>query len=272
MRINETVLEMHFHTEVLNLIKRTLGLGPKAAFNFYKYSPQLEKFVGFDQAFVMSQDHDDALFKALKGAAQSSSYRMGPKFVGLFLQYKVVQLMQKKSRKNPPPVTSSPFYRASLYTSRSAENEKSQHELLYHLEQNNPGAFVYYACPMLFDKAKLYERADLSELRLPRLSSCPSAYLDNDKHFIFFDSPTSPPIWKSEPVMGEAISPEEMAIELANYLRETTPQQSVERMNSLLSFLRVSPESTDDISETAREILADALTIISIDMGPALPA
>jgi hypothetical protein len=55
MRINETVLEMHYHAEVINLIKKTLGLGPKGDFNFYKYSPQREKFIGFDQAFVMSQ-------------------------------------------------------------------------------------------------------------------------------------------------------------------------------------------------------------------------
>lgn len=272
MSINETVLEMHYHAEVLALIKKTLGLGPKAAFNFYKYSPQREKFVGFDQAFVMSQDHDDALFKALKSAAQSSSYNMGPKFVGLFLQYKVVQLMQRRSKKNPPPVPSSPFYRANLYTSRSSENEKSQHELLYELEKNNPDAFVYYACPMLFDKAKLYEQADLSELRLPKLSSCPSAYLDNDKHFIFFDSPTSHPVWKSEPVNGVAISVEEMAVELANYLRETTPQQSAERVSSLLSSLGLSSESIEEMSETARDVLADALTIISVDVEPSLRA
>lgn len=267
MRINETVLEMHYHAKVINLIKKTLTLGPKGDFNFYKYSPQREKFIGFDQAFVMSQAPDDSLFKALKNAAQSSGYNMGPKFVGLFLQYKVVQLMQKKSKKNPPPVTSAPFYRAGLYTSRSAENDKSQHELLYELEKNNPGAFVYYACPMLFDKAKLYEQADLSELRLPKLSSCPSAYLDNDKHFIFFDSPTSQPVWKSEPVIGEAIGPEEMAVELVNYLRETTPKQSAERVRELLASLRSLPESVEDTPETARDILANALTIISVDFN-----
>ena len=267
MRINETVLEMHYHAEVINLIKKALGLGPGNNFNFYKYSPQREKFIGFDQAFVMSQATDDALFSALKNSAESASYNMGPVFVGLFLQYKVVQLMQKKSKQTPPDFTSPPFYRVGLYTSRSANNDKSQHELLYELAKNNAGAFVYYACPMLFEKAKLYEPVDLNELRLPELSSCTSAYLDNDKHFIFFDSPTSQPVWKSEPANGEAIGPEEMATLLANYLKATKPQQSAEHVRGILASLGALPESVKDTPKTARDILADALTIISVDFN-----
>ena len=142
MRINETVLEMHFHSVLIDLVKKKLGLGPNAKFNFYKYSPQLEKFVGFDQAFVMSQLPDDVLFNQLKSSATNSNYHMGATFVGLFLQFKVVQKLDKKSKKSPPPVSTSPYYRVSLYTSRSSANEKSQHELLYQLAQNNAGAFV----------------------------------------------------------------------------------------------------------------------------------
>ena len=45
---------MHFHGALMDLVERKPGLGPGAQFNFYKYSPQLEQIVGFDQAFVAS--------------------------------------------------------------------------------------------------------------------------------------------------------------------------------------------------------------------------
>lgn len=265
MRINETVLEMHFHSAVIDLIKKKLGLGPHAKFNFYKYSPQLEKFVGFDQAFVMSQLPDDVLFQQLKSSATSSSYHMGSTFVGLFLQFKVVQKLDKKSKKNPPPVSSSPYYRVSLYTSRNSSNEKSQHELLYQLAKNNAGAFVYYACPMIFDKVKLYTSPDLNDLRLAKLDKSPGPYTDNDKHFIFYDTPNSSPVWKSEPVIGEAISPEDMATDVAAYIREVTPSKSLENLRNILSELSVLSQNREVVTEHVQSLLIDALTIISIE-------
>lgn len=35
MTINETVLEMHFHRALMTLVKKKLGLGEGAQFNFY---------------------------------------------------------------------------------------------------------------------------------------------------------------------------------------------------------------------------------------------
>lgn len=265
MRINETVLEMHFHSEIINLVKKKLGLGPGAKFNFYKYSPQHEKFVGFDQAFVMTQLPDDVLFKQLKNSASNTNYNMGAKFVGLFLQFKVVQKLDKKSKKNPPPVSSSPYYRVNLYTSRNSANEKSQHELLYQLAKNNVGAFVYYACPMVFDKVMLYTSPNLNDLRLAKLNTCPGPYTDNDKHFIFYDTPSSAPIWKSEPVTGEAISPENMATAVAFYLRDVTPATSLENLRNLLSDFSYPVQTQGVVTESVDNLLVDALTILSIE-------
>ena len=264
MAINETVLEMHFHSTLVNLIKNKLGLGPGAQFNFYKYSPQLEKFVGFDQAFVMSQLSDRDLFDLLKKAAQNSNYAVSPTVVGMFLQFKVVQRMDRRSRKNPPPVASSPYYRVPLYTTRKSLSEKSQHELLYNLSKNNNGAFVYYACPFVFDKSRLYSPADLNDLRLAELSSCPSDYTDNDKHYIFYESVSSQPVWKSEPVNGIAINAEKMAERVANYINEVSPDQSVNNLRSMFTKMTQESDELPEKAESVMNLLANAFTVISV--------
>jgi len=265
MRIGETVLEMHFHSALMKLIEEKLGLGPKASFNFYKYSPQLEKFIGFDQAYVMSQLSDKVLFSKLKTAALTSDYKMGPKFVGLFLQFKVVHELKKKSKTMPPSIKSAPCYRVSLYTSRTATNVQSQHELLYQLSKNTPGAFVYYACPMIFDKVKLYAPPNMADLRLAKVDSCPGPYTDNDKHYIFYATPNAAPIWKSDPVIGEAVGPEDMATSIANYFRETSAVQSLENLRAILSAINVSSILAQEAPESTRNLVLEAFTILAIN-------
>lgn len=44
----------------MELIRETVGLGADGHMNFYKWSPQKECFVGFDQAYVKTQLSDDA--------------------------------------------------------------------------------------------------------------------------------------------------------------------------------------------------------------------
>ena len=104
MSINETVLEMHFHRPLMELFSSTLGLGT-GAFNFYKYSPQRECFVGFDQAFVRSDLSDNIMFERLKDSAINTGYSLSSTFIGLFLQYKVVKQMQRRPRYTPAMIT-----------------------------------------------------------------------------------------------------------------------------------------------------------------------
>ena len=47
LAINEATLEMHFHVALMDLFRSTYGLGPTGSIEFFKYSPQLESFVGF---------------------------------------------------------------------------------------------------------------------------------------------------------------------------------------------------------------------------------
>ena len=211
--MNETVLEMHFHHALINLIRATLGLG-SGQFNFYKYSPQRECFVGFDQAFVRTDLSEDELFEVLKADATQNGYSLSNFFVGLFLQYKVVKQMTRNMRTTPDIITSRPYLRVSIDTRRKDKTGFSQHELLYNLNRNT-GAFVYYACPMIFERELLYvQNADLSRLRLVDVNTCPSDYLDNESHYIFFNDPDSNPVWRSNPVEGIALSASEMCQKL----------------------------------------------------------
>lgn len=262
MKINETVLEMHFHHAILELFRNTLGLG-NGAFNFYKYSPQRECFVGFDQAFVKTDLSPDQLFQELKNSAINNGYNLSNFFVGLFLQYKVVKEMVKRSRVTPPQITANPHYRISLDTKKNIRTGVSQHELLFKLNRNI-GAFVYYACPFVFDRSDLYSRnVDLSKLRLADLSSCPSIYSDNDSHFVYYSDETDPPIWCSEPVEGEALSPEKMVNNIAEHItREGTLENQLSLLDELDSPFTIKEVKGPEKEMRLYELVYESLTIL----------
>jgi hypothetical protein len=81
---------MHFHSAMMELIRDSYGLGPGGQMNFYKWSPQKECFVGFDQAYVKTQLGDDEFFNLLRASAESDQYQLDDFLFGYFLQYKVV--------------------------------------------------------------------------------------------------------------------------------------------------------------------------------------
>ncbi|MFL6197616.1 MAG: hypothetical protein ACJ76J_00420 [Thermoanaerobaculia bacterium] len=268
--ITETVLEMHFHKPLMDLFRDTFGLGLTGSINFYKYSPQRECFIGFDQAYAKTELSEEAFFELLRDAAMSSGYRVSDTFLGYFLQFKIVKEMQVRKRYAPPNMTNRPHYRVSLDTTKNINTGLSQHELLYNLNQN-PGALVYYACPMIFDRAVLYEiNVDLDLLRLADMDTCPSAYGDNDNHFVYFNDRQATPIWCSEPVDGKAIAPPQLARIVAGRLREVEPAQAAADLLNLLTDVDGVGLRAD--AETFREksvlnllpLIADSLTVIRI--------
>jgi hypothetical protein len=248
MSITETVLEMHFHKAIMDSVRDAFGLGPSGQMNFYKWSPQKECFVGFDQAYVKTQLGDDEFFDLLKTSAASQQYKLNDVFFGYFLQFKVVHLMRRRSTiYTPPTVTSLPHYRVELDTTKNKQTGVSQHELLYRLSKNK-GSLVYYACPMVFDKTDLYEiEVNTDQLRLVELGSCQDIYDDNDNHYIYFDNATSIPIWKSEPHEGTAISPEEFVKTLVRRFVNAEPADSRHALLDTLTDLQ-----SLGISEQAR--------------------
>lgn len=269
--ITETVLEMHFHRPLMDALRSTLGLGKSGTLNFYKYSQQKECFVGFDQAYAQSELSEAEFFQQLETAAGTSGYALGDQFIGYFLQFKVVKEMSRRSRYTPRSVTHTPHYRVSLDTTKNVHTGLSQHELLFNLNKN-PGALVYYACPMLFDRSELYEvDVDLDKLRLAELDSCPSDYSDNDNHFIFFDDAGAQPIWCSDPVEGRATSPKTFFSEVLR--TQAQPEQRAEAASNLLRTLTdfeaigiktESPATIDMFRPSLLPYVGELLTVVKI--------
>jgi hypothetical protein len=146
--------------------------------------------------------------------------------------------MRRRTIYTPPQVLNSPHYRVDLDTTKNKQTGVSQDELLYRLSKNK-GALVYYACPMVFDKIDLYEKdVNLDQLQLVELESCQDIYDDNDNHFIYFDDPTSIPIWKSDPHDGRAISPEEFVKTLVTKFANAEPVESRNALRDILTDIR----------------------------------
>ncbi len=259
MSINETVLEMHFHNPLMKLFQDTVGLG-KGSFNFYKYSPQKECFIGFDQAYIKSDMTDKELFRVLRNSAMNSGYNLSNFFVGYFLQFKVVKEMQKRVRHTPSQIISRPHYRVSLDTQKNINTGFSQHELLYALNKNN-NAMVYYACPMVFEKSELYKSPpDMSLLRFADLTDCPHIYDDNESHYIYFDDKQSNPIWCSDPVEGAAYTPQFFVNDIKN--RVDSEEFRADQLK-LLDALEGTEENVfSKKKEKVLNMVSESLTII----------
>ncbi len=271
MAITETVLEMHYHRSLMDLVRQTYGLGSSGKFNFYKYSPQREVFLGFDQAFAMTELTDAEFFQQMKISAMTAGYKLPSRFVAYFLQFKVVTELRKRLKQTPSQIRSKPHYRSSLDTTKNDRTGFSQHELLFNLSRNE-GAMVYYACPMIFDKADLYEvNVSLDPLRLADMTSCPSEFADNSNHYIYFDQKTSDPVWCSEPVVGKALSPLQLAEKLVEQLHQSSAEGSAERVSNLLSKIKALVSASENViraGETAGNglsLVADSLSIIRFD-------
>ena len=263
--ITEATLEMHFHSALMKLFRETYGLGSTGSVEFFKYSPQLEKFVGFDQAYVRTELSEAKLFEELKTSALKSKYKLKRILIGYFLQFKVVKRMVNRSSTIPNGFFP-PYYRSSLDTHRKTANFPSQHELLHSLS-TNPGAMVYYACPMVFDRADLYRPdADLDQLVLADLASAPSAYLDNDPHSVCFQSPSAKPTWCSEPTEGSGIN----AKTFVERLVQAAQSADLEQLNqkNIIDFLQTMIALPAPRDERVLAQISESLTVISITPEP----
>lgn len=270
MTLNETVFEMHFHRPLIDLFRRECGLGVNTAINFYKYSPQKEAFIGFDQAYAMSEQSDEEFYQELRDAAMNRGYRLRTTYIAYFLQFKVVSRLMRRQAKTPPQIATNPHFRSSLDTTRNERSGFSQHELLFDLNRNE-NAFVYYACPMIFDKADLYAATvDLGQLRLADLSSCSSSYSDNEKHYIYFESPDSDPIWCSEPVVGSALAPVDLVELMLAQLRAASQEASASQVLKLLEYVKAYGSDREGTRNSSSEkyaglrSVADTLTILRL--------
>jgi hypothetical protein len=245
--IPEAALEMHFHGALMDTFKNTCGLGVTGNFEFFKYSIRKEKFVGFDQAYVMTELADREFFESIKNIAAGNTN--GIIFTGYFLQFKTVGIRLNRSKKLPG--LEPDFYEVKLSTDRDKEGNFSQHEMLRNIARSHQNALCYYACPMIFDKCELYGEADPDKLRLVEVSSAPSDYTDNKSHHIYFNEVDSDPVWYSEPREGVAISISQMTVNAAKYLENSqhSAKNIVDALKSVGDF-----ESEKTYKETLKKV------------------
>jgi len=257
--ITETTLELHFHSTLMGLVRGSVGQGGVVA-SFHRYSPRHEAFLGFDHSFVLSELPKSEVVGELR-ARLAEPDAGGDLFVGYFLQFKVVQRLERRSKFTPRPF-GLPYYRVALATQPTKTRDLSEHELLWRLARE-PGAIACYACPMVFDHAELYRpEADLGLLRLVDVSSAPEALVGGSGHSICFQAPGSGPLWFRPPEAALGASPGEFV----GRLLATARDPALRRANNalLLSVIDDPPAHGFRSSRRRLRALADSLTILRI--------
>lgn len=247
----------------MDAFKACYGMAPNGHFSFYKYSPQKEKFIGFDQAYVRTELDDSDFYKDIKKIASGAP--SSKKYAGYFLQFKVVEERTKKLKSIPTSVSRDPpFYGIKLSTRRDLDGNLSQHELLRRIRSSSKKALVYYACPMLFDKLDLYvDQPDLDKLRLVDIESSGSDFTDNQTHHIFFEDQNSQPVWCSDPLLGRALTYKEF-FALARETRGTAQEQAEVLIRIIDEYAaRLVKENDQAKFSDVFRMMADFLYVIS---------
>jgi hypothetical protein len=201
--ITEALLEMHYYQVFRALVQDHLG---REVLRILKPSTNEEAFLGFDQGFARCHLSSVELRQQLREAIESSSTAISPMYMGYFLQYKRPEILVRKHKKTTPAGFDIPYYRFELKLEPSKVSGISQHETLLRLQQIR-NADVSYACPMLFVEDDLYREPDLNDVRVVSLSTAPSGYSTNERHFVAFRTRDDEnPDWCSEPTRGKSLS------------------------------------------------------------------
>lgn len=171
-------------------------------------SPQSEAWVGFDQGWVNTSLTTENLYLELKESIRKKDKEIKSLYLGLFLQFKIVDVIRRKSRHMPNGYLT-PYFRSELSLKPNERTGLSQHETLLVLNSIQ-NAQVLYACGMLFDISDVYSKPDINNLRLVPISSAPTGWNTNERHFITFQTQNdNNPLWCSKPSQGIAFGVQE---------------------------------------------------------------
>jgi hypothetical protein len=198
---------MYFFRPLMDLVRSLLG---SRACTYFKPSQQREAFLGFDQGWAVTAPiKRDEFHKRLQAAIASGSSSVGGFYLGFFLQFKIVIAMKRKSTYAPNTFVA-PYFRSELDLEPNDQTQLSQHETLVRL-QSIAGSKVSYACAMLFDESEVIETADLAKLRIVPISTAPTGWKPDQRHFIAFQTMLAVPQWCSQAVPGDSLTPEQWA-------------------------------------------------------------
>lgn len=265
--VNEALLEMHFHSALVEKFSETYG----AKFlKLLKPSPQQEAWIGFDQGWARTSLTSHELFQELKETIKNSSTSAKDFYFGFFLQFKIVDKMVRSSSLKPKLYTT-PYYRSKLSLRVNPTTGLSQHETLLRLSQIK-GASVNYACGMLFDIADIWEKPDFAKLRFVDIIASPKGWASSERHFIAFQSPDDPsPLWCSDPVRGRGMSLDEWAFKQEDRSpRRMTGKEVLKLINDSISAMRQS--NTIRFNDLEAEYTACYVLPSAIDDRPVCPA
>jgi len=231
--ISESLLEMHFHRALVDYFSNLYG----AKFlKILKPTPQKEAWVGFDQGWTKSDLTNEELFNELRQTIKANNKQIHKFYIGYFLQFKIVELINRRSR-NIPPNYITPYYRSKLSLNPNKITGISQHETLLRLNRIK-NTIVYYACPMLFDQDELYDHPDINKLRLVDINSAPSGWATNQSHFVAFQTTIDQnPYWCSEPIGGKSFTLKEMARE-EKIIRKLSGQEIIGLLNKAVMTIK----------------------------------
>jgi hypothetical protein len=235
--IAEALLEMHYYQAFRELVRDHLG---REVLRILKPSTNEEAFLGFDQGFVRCTVSAAALQRQLREAIAATANTVPTMYVGYFLQYKCAENLVRRS-KTMPAGFNVPYFRFELSLAPSRSSSVSQHETLLRLQQIR-NADVSYACPMLFTEDDLHRNPDLNDVRVVSLSTAPSGYSTNERHFVAFQEKFDPePVWCSDPTPGKSLSLPEWFRSL--HLEPMNPEEFLAWYQEIYRFsLRLSRE------------------------------
>lgn len=232
--ITEALLEMHFHRVLINKFSKKLNAKFK---KLIKPSPREEAWVGFDQGWISCKLGSSEFMEELKTAV-SSSGKVRHLYFAYFLQFKRVELIERKVKHMPRGFVV-PFYRSELSLKPNKTTGISQHETLIKLSQIR-NSHVFYACGMLFEINDVFEEPDINKLRLVDINSAPSGWSTNEAHFICFrDVFDNSPVWCSKETEGKALSFDEWIEGNDNdrTIKLLQPQDVLELINDTMKVL-----------------------------------
>jgi hypothetical protein len=246
--IAESLLEMHYFRVLVRRYQKLLGRN----IHVFKPATTAEHWYGFDQAYFTANIPKPEVIRDLRQFIHNNALPRFTSFRAFLLQFKVVEIARKRSALAPVG-WNAPYYRSELYLEPNRRTGISQHEALRRLS-GLAGASVSYVCPMIFEEHDVLKRPRFADLQFVDVASSPNGWLTNERHFISFQTPSSPPTWCSKPVPGKTLDFEEI-------VKRATPFKEDGLFNLLLNFRKkllheASAEVQKD-SDSIREVRSE---------------
>lgn len=197
----ECLLEMNYFRLLLEEYRQIMN-NPNIV--VFKPTAVQEKWYGFDQSFISTTNSNPQIADDIKGFIHYDKKISKPIYQAVFLQFKVVDRMQRRSIRMPPSFQT-PYYRSELYLDRNKDTGLSQHETLLRISRLENGE-THYVCPMIFSIEDVRRTPATTDLQFVDIRTAPSGWVTTEKHAICFQTPQSAPIWCSEPIPGESLT------------------------------------------------------------------